>query len=331
MPTRGPEPQPAFPLPWRPVRSAQSWATASHREGRPGAHRSAAPTGPHPPQSLRSHLELQVSSGHPSWSSRVPSTRCLPSRISEPSAPRPETREHPVMASCTPEYNRLVLPGALDLSRPPELGICAVCTWPHWASCAHHGPLLMSLLQGPGGLSVYVPLVCSHVFPGDLFDRLAPTTPRKPQSTRPRVISGCALAPGSEESLVNAVRSLSRGQLFATPWTAACQAPLSFTISRSLLRFKSIELVMPSSHLILCRPLLLWPLIFPSIRVFSMSRLATFILTLPGPPDPTGPEALPISTPEISAAPYLSFTLTRPLTAVSLTAPASTQGPADTA
>ena len=55
---------------------------------------------------------------------------------------------------------------------------------------------------------------------------------------------------------------------FMTPWTAACQASLSITNSRSLFKFMSIELVMPSSHLILCRPLLL-PSIFPSIRVFS--------------------------------------------------------------
>ena len=64
------------------------------------------------------------------------------------------------------------------------------------------------------------------------------------------------------------VQSLSRVQLFATPWTAAHQASLSFTISRSLLKLISIELVMPSNHLVLCHPLLL-PSIFPSIRVFS--------------------------------------------------------------
>ena len=54
-----------------------------------------------------------------------------------------------------------------------------------------------------------------------------------------------------------------------TPWTAACQSSLSFTISWSLLKLMSIESVMPSNHLILCRPLLLLPSIFPSIRVFS--------------------------------------------------------------
>ena len=65
------------------------------------------------------------------------------------------------------------------------------------------------------------------------------------------------------------VQSLSRVQLFVTPWTAACQATLSITISRSLRKLMSIESVMPSNHLILCRPLLLQPSIFPSIRVFS--------------------------------------------------------------
>ena len=53
------------------------------------------------------------------------------------------------------------------------------------------------------------------------------------------------------------------------PWTAACQASLSITISRSSLKLTSIGSVMPSSHLILCRPLLLLPQVFPSIRVFS--------------------------------------------------------------
>ena len=65
------------------------------------------------------------------------------------------------------------------------------------------------------------------------------------------------------------VQSLSRVWLFATPWTIAHQASLSFTISCSLLKFMSIESKMPSDHLILCGPLLLLPSIFPSIRVFS--------------------------------------------------------------
>ena len=56
--------------------------------------------------------------------------------------------------------------------------------------------------------------------------------------------------------------------IFATPWTAACQASLSITNSQSLLKLISIELMMPSNHLILCRPLLIRPSIFPSIRIF---------------------------------------------------------------
>ena len=58
-------------------------------------------------------------------------------------------------------------------------------------------------------------------------------------------------------------------QLFVTPWTSVCQAPLSSTISQNLLKFMSIESVMPSNHLILCHPLLPLASIFPSIRVFS--------------------------------------------------------------
>ena len=65
------------------------------------------------------------------------------------------------------------------------------------------------------------------------------------------------------------VQSLGHIQLFATPWTTAHQASLSITNSQSLLKFMSIELVMPSNHLILCHPLLLLPSIFPSTRVFS--------------------------------------------------------------
>ena len=71
------------------------------------------------------------------------------------------------------------------------------------------------------------------------------------------------------KSAICSVQSLSRVRLFATPWTAAHQASLSITISRSLLKLMSIELVVPSNHLILCHPLFLLPSIFPIIRVFS--------------------------------------------------------------
>ena len=68
------------------------------------------------------------------------------------------------------------------------------------------------------------------------------------------------------------VQSLSGVQLFVTPWTAARQASLSITNSRSSLKLMSIELVMPSNHLILCCLLLFLPSIFPSIRVFSSGQ-----------------------------------------------------------
>ena len=79
------------------------------------------------------------------------------------------------------------------------------------------------------------------------------------------------LLQGVTES-VQSVQSLTHVRLFVTPWTAARQASLSITKSWSLLKLMSIESVMPSSHLILCRPLLLPPSIFPSIRVFSSPR-----------------------------------------------------------
>ena len=65
------------------------------------------------------------------------------------------------------------------------------------------------------------------------------------------------------------VQLLSHVRFFVTPWTAACQASLSITTSQSLLKLMSIKLVMPSNHLILCRPLFLLPSIFLSIGVFS--------------------------------------------------------------
>ena len=68
---------------------------------------------------------------------------------------------------------------------------------------------------------------------------------------------------------LSSVQSLSHVRLFAALWTAACQASLCITNSWSLLRLTSIESVMPSNHLVLCRPLLFPPSIFPSIRVFS--------------------------------------------------------------
>ena len=79
----------------------------------------------------------------------------------------------------------------------------------------------------------------------------------------------------------SSVQSLSRVRLFATPWIAACQASLSITKSRSLLKLMSLESVMPPSHLILCCPPLLLPPIPPSVRVFSneLGALARHIIS----------------------------------------------------
>ena len=73
--------------------------------------------------------------------------------------------------------------------------------------------------------------------------------------------------------LISSVQSLSCVRLFATPWITACQASLSITNSRSLLKLMFIESVIPSSHLILCHPLLLLPPIPPRIRVFSKESI----------------------------------------------------------
>ena len=74
------------------------------------------------------------------------------------------------------------------------------------------------------------------------------------------------------ESRSSSLHSLSHVQLFVTPWTAACQASLSITNSWRLLKLMSIESVIAFNHLILCRPLLILPSIFPSIRFFPMSQ-----------------------------------------------------------
>ena len=75
---------------------------------------------------------------------------------------------------------------------------------------------------------------------------------------------------------ISSVHSLSRVRLFATPWITALKAPLSIINSQSSLRLTSIESVMPSNHLILCRPLLLLPPIPPASESFSVSQLFTW-------------------------------------------------------
>ena len=85
----------------------------------------------------------------------------------------------------------------------------------------------------------------------------------------PSVFPSIRVFPNESALCISSVQLLSHVRLFATPWTAACQASLSITNSRSLTKLISIQLVMPSNHLILCRPLLVLPSILPSIRVFS--------------------------------------------------------------
>jgi len=86
---------------------------------------------------------------------------------------------------------------------------------------------------------------------------------------RVKTIASCHPKQVGELAQFSSVQSLSHVQLFETPWTVAHQASLAITNSLSLLKLMSIESVIPSNHLILCRPLLLLPSIFPSIRVFS--------------------------------------------------------------
>ena len=122
--------------------------------------------------------------------------------------------------------------------------------------------------------ALHMPLGCSSV----RFIHMAPGQPAHwPQSLS--ADTGRSLLPWNLQSwedfhlaLLISLQFSSVAQLcltLCTPWTAPCQASLSITNSRSLLTLISIELVMPSNHLILCRPLLLLPSVFPSVRVFS--------------------------------------------------------------
>ena len=105
--------------------------------------------------------------------------------------------------------------------------------------------------------------------PGDL-----PNPGIEPRS--PALQADSLLAePQGKANQRSSVQSLSHVRLFATPWTATSQAPLSIINSWSLLKLMSIELVMPPNHLILCCPCLLLPLIFPSFKVFSNESVFT--------------------------------------------------------
>ena len=112
----------------------------------------------------------------------------------------------------------------------------------------------------------------------------------------------CRTILGSQDS--QSVQSLSRVWLFETPWTAARQASLSITNSWSLLKFMSIEPVMPCNHLILCHPLLLLPSVFPSIRVFSnefvfMYQVAKYWIFSISPSNEYSGQGWPVMTPSV--------------------------------
>ena len=150
---------------------------------------------------------------------------------------------------------------------------------------------ILQLLKYISRTLYFFQLIC-HAILGllDLFSLLSPHNCKRAASF-PGMILKCANIHLSEETIscrmslyknkqtlpkipsvqLSSVQSLSHARLFATPWITACQASLSITLSnsRSSLKLMSIKSVMPSSHLILCRPLFLLPPIPPSIRVFS--------------------------------------------------------------
>ena len=125
---------------------------------------------------------------------------------------------------------------------------------------------LGSLVQVPRFLAWVIATV-SKVFWCPLFCPSALHCKVWPHSFQRETMKYRLLLP--QTSPFSSVQSLSHVRLFVTPWTAACQASLSIANSQSLPKLMSIELVMPSNHLTLCRPLLLPPSIFPSIGLFQ--------------------------------------------------------------
>ena len=121
----------------------------------------------------------------------------------------------------------------------------------YWALSTHEALLKASGIS-QGDMKAPCPLLFMRCYLVITHQRIIP-----PQDQR------------NKSELLTTVQWLSHVRFSATPWTAARQASLSFTISQRLLKLMSTESVMPSSHLILCRPLLLLPAVFPSIRVFS--------------------------------------------------------------
>ena len=140
---------------------------------------------------------------------------------------------------------------------------------PHTPSCPCPGSLPPD--PGPSGFQSFRDKQCRRPAPQDAH----PTTDSfKPTQAVPMgaavllTSASCSRFP-SQSRTVRSLRSLSHVQLFVSPLAAAHQASLSITNCWSLLKLMSIESVMPSNHLILCRPFLLMPSIFPSLRVFS--------------------------------------------------------------
>ena len=144
-----------------------------------------------------------------------------------------------------------------DMGSSPRLGKC------HGGG--HDNPLQYSCLENPMDRRAWRASVHRVVKSQTRLKQLSRAhthTPIKSTKFKKKAVTSFPL-------FFSSVQSLSQVQLFATPWTAACQASLSITNSQSSLKLMSIELMMPFNHLILHRPLLLLPSIFPSIRVFS--------------------------------------------------------------
>jgi len=137
--------------------------------------------------------------------------------------------------------------------------------------------------EEPGGLQSTGPQRLRHNW-SDLSWMHAAKTPHFPRNKNNVVMLECIMLKTPWSSMkFPSVQSLSRVWLFVTPWIAAHQASLSITNSRSSLKLMSIKLVMPSSHLILCCPLLLLPPIPPSIRVFSNEFCCDPLMWVPFP------------------------------------------------
>ena len=142
------------------------------------------------------------------------------------------------------------------------------------ALISHAGKEMLKILQVR--LQQYVYTMNFQMYKLDLEKEEEPeikfptcTESKKKQGNSKKLSTSASLTMWKPLTLFSSVQLLSRVQLFMTPWNTACQASLSITNSWSLLKLISIESVMPSNHLIIYRPLLLLPSIFPSIRVFS--------------------------------------------------------------